>query len=101
MSDPTHGPGGPNGHACSEGKDEMPCPRLVELLTEYIEQALNEDEQTRFEAHLSRCPGCVVFVDQMRETIRTLGRVKPQPVSPAVKARLIEIYRDLRGGGSS
>jgi len=100
MGDAAGGHVQPNGHGAATGQDEMPCPKLVELVTEYLEAALPEDEQARFDTHLALCPGCVVFLDQMRETVRTLGRVTPEPVPREVKDRLVAIYRDLRGGCS-
>ena len=45
------------------------------LVTDYIENALPAEERRRFEHHLTYCPGCVTYVDQIRETIRVTGRL--------------------------
>jgi anti-sigma factor RsiW len=48
----------------------MTCQELVELVTDYLEDALTPEERERFEAHLDDCPGCRAYVEQMRVTIR-------------------------------
>ena len=46
---------------------------MVELLTAYLEGALDERERASFDAHLGLCAGCVTYVDQFRETVRATG----------------------------
>ena len=52
---------------------ELTCEELVELVTEYVEGTLSADDQTRFERHLSICPGCRTYLEQFRETIAITG----------------------------
>lgn len=58
----------------------MTCQELVELVTDYLEGALTEAERERFEAHLSGCPGCEHHVEQMRVTLRLVGRSRGLPL---------------------
>jgi anti-sigma factor RsiW len=51
----------------------MSCRELVELVTEYLEGGLPEDERARFEAHLEACAGCVRYLEQILETVRLAG----------------------------
>jgi predicted anti-sigma-YlaC factor YlaD len=55
--------------------DEMTCKELVELVTEYLEGTLSALDCGRFEEHLAECPGCHTYLQQMRQTIRVLGRL--------------------------
>lgn len=62
-------------------EQELTCKELVELVTDYIEESLPAGERRRFDAHLSTCPFCRIYLDQMRQTIQTLGRLPEETVS--------------------
>jgi anti-sigma factor RsiW len=55
---------------------EMTCQELVELVTEYLEDALPDPDRRRFDEHIEACPHCVTHIDQMRTTIRIVGRLR-------------------------
>ncbi|HZA11329.1 zf-HC2 domain-containing protein, partial [Mycobacterium sp.] len=46
----------------------MDCNELVELVTAYLEGALDEDTRARFHAHLHACDGCENYLQQFRVT---------------------------------
>ena len=46
------------------------CRELVELVTAYLDGALDRETSTRMEAHLQLCPPCTEYVDQVRMTAR-------------------------------
>lgn len=53
------------------------CADAVELVTAFLDDALEAGDLADFSAHLSLCEGCRVFVDQTRHTVRLtseLGR---------------------------
>lgn len=72
---------------------EMPCRELVELVTEYIEERLAPLDRARFEAHLSDCEACRTYVEQFRQTIRALGRLTEDDLSPAAREKLVRAFR--------
>lgn len=72
----------------------LSCPEMVELLTAYLEGALDERERASFDAHLGLCAGCVTYVDQFRETVRATGSLAESDVPPAVMAELLDTFRD-------
>ena len=49
------------------------------------------------QAHLSTCPQCVAYLEQLRATIGTLGRLREQDVPPPLLARLLAAFRGWRG----
>ena len=53
----------------------MSCQELVELVTDYLEGALDDDERARFEEHLGECDRCRAYLDQMRMTVRVLSAI--------------------------
>jgi anti-sigma factor RsiW len=75
---------------------EMTCQELVELVTEYFEGTLPPRDRARFERHLGTCPYCTTYLDQMRITIRTLGRLPEETVSPAARDALLGAFRDWK-----
>ncbi|HEX9038215.1 MAG TPA: zf-HC2 domain-containing protein [Ktedonobacterales bacterium] len=75
---------------------EMTCKELVELVTAYFEGALPGDDRARFERHLSVCPGCTIYVEQMRETIALVGGLRAEDVPPAAERYLLQAFRDWK-----
>jgi anti-sigma factor RsiW len=76
--------------------DDLPCQELVELVTDYLESRLPPLQQLRFEAHLEQCSGCRTYVEQMRQTIRALGRLTEESIEDEAKERLLEVFRDWK-----
>jgi anti-sigma factor RsiW len=74
--------------------EDLTCAELVELVTEYFDDALTPEERARFEEHLTVCDGCVNYLDQVRTTIELTGRLRVDDLSPEVTAELVEAFRD-------
>lgn len=68
---------------------DLTCQELVELVTEYLEETLPVEHRRRFDEHLATCPFCEVYLEQMRQTIRTLGRLP----ADAISAEALEALR--------
>ena len=78
----------------------LTCHELVELITDYLEDALAPEVRARFELHLSVCPGCVDYLEQMRHTIRSVGRLRDESLEPTVRDKLLGAFRTWRDSGS-
>jgi predicted anti-sigma-YlaC factor YlaD len=78
-------------------KDEMTCKELVELVTEYLEGTLPEADRHRLEEHLKDCPYCTRYIDQMRQVIRTLGRLEEDSLPPEKMNELLVAFRGWKG----
>jgi len=76
--------------------NSMTCQEFVELVTDYLEGALDRETEGRFALHATSCPGCEIYLDQFRETIRRVGRIEPETVDPVVLARLLGAFRDWK-----
>lgn len=72
----------------------MKCAQFVELVTAYLDGALDPATAQRFEAHLAACDGCDRYLDQIRATIRTLGHLPAQSLAPEARDRLLAAFRD-------
>ncbi|HET7093470.1 MAG TPA: anti-sigma factor [Thermomicrobiales bacterium] len=75
---------------------ELSCQELVALVTDYFERALPPDDARRFEAHLAECDGCATYLEQMRQTIAVLGRLREDDLPPPARDRLLVVFREWR-----
>jgi predicted anti-sigma-YlaC factor YlaD len=73
--------------------DELTCRELVELVTDYFEDALAPAEHARFEAHLGTCSGCRAYLGQMRRTIRVLGTLPEESIPEQARQDLLHAFR--------
>ena len=74
---------------------ELACRQVVELVTAYLDDALDPVDRERFEEHLVFCDGCANYLEQMRATIRlTAGAGLVLP--PALESRLLDAFNDWR-----
>jgi hypothetical protein len=53
------------------------------------------------EAHLKLCDGCDIYVEQIRATLRALGKVPVATLSETAQAELVQAFRDMRGPTST
>jgi anti-sigma factor RsiW len=74
----------------------LSCQEFVELVTDYLDGALDDDTARRFEEHLALCPGCQTYLDQMRETASRLGQVPAETLTEEMQATLLSAFRDFR-----
>ena len=77
-------------------RETMECRAAVELMTDYLEGALDDRAEKDFESHLADCPACTAYLGQMRATIDVLGRLEPEQLDPEVRDELVGLYRKLR-----
>ena len=77
----------------TEIADQLSCQELVELVTEYLDDALSAADRARFEAHIAGCDGCTGYLDQIRVTIALTGKLVPEQLDPAAEATLLEAFR--------
>jgi anti-sigma factor RsiW len=80
--------------------EALSCRELVELVTDYLEGALDERDQRAFDRHLAACDGCTEYLEQLRATIRVTGTLKPDDLSPEVEAALLQAFHGWRRSSS-
>ena len=80
----------------SKTDGELGCQQVVEIITDYLENALDPAQRWVVEAHLATCPGCQVYLDQMRSTVRALGHVPIDTLSEQAQADLMLAFRQYR-----
>jgi anti-sigma factor RsiW len=73
--------------------EALSCQELVELVTDYLEGALDVATARAFEAHLAACDGCPEYVRQLEATIRATGTLTLDDLTPEVETALIQAFR--------
>jgi anti-sigma factor RsiW len=77
---------------------ELPCRELVELVTDYLEDRLAPVDRQRFEEHLAACEACRAYLEQFRQTVRAIGRLPEEALSPEAQRTLLEAFRGWARG---
>jgi anti-sigma factor RsiW len=75
---------------------ELVCREAVELMTAYLDDALDAKQRARLEEHLAECPGCTEYLRQLRDTIDLLGRNSPEALDDDAVDGFVELYRRWR-----
>jgi len=79
-------------------RTELSCREVVDLVNDYLEQALPPQERTRFERHLDECPHCVTYLRQLRAMVAALGRLGEEDLDECTRDELMRVFRDWRRG---
>jgi anti-sigma factor RsiW len=72
------------------------CQEVVEVITDYLEGRLAPEEVASFEAHLAICDGCQWYLDQIRITIDTVGRIEDADVPDELRGTVLAAFRKRR-----
>ena len=76
----------------------LTCNELTEVLTDYLEGTMPLEDRARFDAHLAICDGCVTYVDQMRQVIKTVRELRADDVEATAPDNLLEAFRAWKRG---
>jgi hypothetical protein len=108
-------------------REDLVCRQVVELVSDYLGQpnllqvsgAVGAARQVALEPlpfgpgkdilevvadqlhHLAGCPHCTAYLEQIRLTVATIGRLTPDDFSPEVSQKFTELYRAWRVEGSA
>ena len=77
---------------------DLACRELVEILTDFLENALDEHTRTQVEQHLVLCGGCTEYLRQFRATIGSTRKLAEEDLSPRVREKLLDAFRHWRHG---
>lgn len=78
----------------------LACVEFVELVTEYTDDSVDDGLRARIQDHVRMCEGCRNYLDQMRSTVATIGRIgqpsESSEPSALVRVALIATFRAWR-----
>lgn len=64
------------------------CPRIVALLSDYIDGRLPADVRSDLEQHLSGCLECTIFVGTFRSTVALLQSLNEDDLPEELRLKL-------------
>jgi anti-sigma factor RsiW len=73
---------------------DLNCNEFVELVTAFLEGALDTATERRLVDHLANCGGCERYLDQFRQTIGALGHLPPDNLSDEARDALLTAFRN-------
>jgi anti-sigma factor RsiW len=76
---------------------DIACREIVEMVTDYLDGALDAATTAAFERHLTDCPHCTLYLEQIRATVAATGRVEVETLSVATRAAILAAFRGLAG----
>jgi anti-sigma factor RsiW len=77
----------------------LACQEIVELVTDYLEDAMDGPLRASFDAHLAGCPHCTHYLEQIGATIRVAGSISAEDLSPEFRTGLLAAFREFRPSG--
>lgn len=85
----------------SEPSEDLTCRQLVEVITDYLDGSMTDDDRERFERHVSGCSGCASVLAQFRATIEATGRLADAEVDDEQREAMRGVFRRWRDDGAT
>ena len=73
------------------------CRDVVQVLSDYLDGALDDDTTQVVETHLAACEGCDRALAQLRETVRVTGMLREEQLTDEQRETLLEAFRGWDG----
>ncbi len=80
----------------SEPCSPLTCREFVELVTDYLEGALRPALRQAFDVHWATCEGCQIYLEQMQQTLKLVGRLNEADIPVRGKEKLLDLFRDWK-----
>ena len=80
---------------------DLVCREVVELVTAYLDDALEPGQRAALERPLAHCPHCAEYFEQIRLVRRTAARVEPEDLAPDARRDLMALYQQWRSDPES
>ncbi|WP_326798219.1 zf-HC2 domain-containing protein [Streptomyces sp. NBC_01808] len=77
---------------------QVSCDEFVELVTAFLDGAMDEPAELRFLVHLSRCGDCETYLEQVKQTVAMLGELPETRLTTETRDHLRCVFRSLRQG---
>lgn len=77
-------------------KRKLVCQEMVELVTDYLDDALDPPARARFELHLTACDGCATYLEELRAIVTTVGTIRDEHLDPVFRMRLMDAFAEWR-----
>jgi anti-sigma factor RsiW len=79
----------------------LTCQELVELVTDYLEDALPRADRARFEAHIAGCTNCREYLAQFQQTIALTGMLREDDLDQSARDTLLAQFGEWRNASDA
>jgi predicted anti-sigma-YlaC factor YlaD len=74
--------------------EEIVCREFVEVVTDYLEGVVPEDQVELIEEHLVMCDWCKTYLDQLDAMVAALPAIAaPEPVPATTRDALVTMFQ--------
>jgi anti-sigma factor RsiW len=74
----------------------LTCRKVTELLIDFVEGTLTDDQQSLLQRHLCGCVPCAIYMHTYHDTIRLTHALPDEPLPPEFAARLKAMLSESR-----
>jgi len=75
----------------------LTCKDVVELVTEHLDDALDDPRHRQLAEHLAHCPDCAVYLRQIEQTVAALRELNSAPAAIPDCEALARAFRGFEG----
>jgi len=79
----------------------LTCRKVAELLIDFVEGSLSEDQQSLLQRHLCGCVPCAIYMHTYRDTIRITHTLPDEPLPAEFAGRLKKVLEEASGSGEA
>lgn len=73
------------------------CKQFLQELNDFLDETLDANLRRELERHVNECPNCWVLCNTTEKTLTVFKGMEPQPVPPAIEARLLAALEKKMG----
>lgn len=78
----------------------MNCDEFAELVTAFLDDALDSSSRPLFLDHMAECAGCAGYYGRFTATITALGDLPAPGLSPQTRSSLLTAFRETSAENS-
>lgn len=73
-------------------EEPLVCIQIVELATDYLENALTSEDRLQFDEHVAYCRGCQNYMDEFAKVIRFMNNLHAESISNEARSSLHRVF---------
>ena len=77
---------------CVEG--DLSCQQFVDMMTEYMEEDLTQEDKAIWERHFSDCPNCNSFFNSFKSSVDLVQHLQEEACPQEIASRLERIVSE-------
>ncbi|HEX3148423.1 MAG TPA: zf-HC2 domain-containing protein [Gemmataceae bacterium] len=72
----------------------LTCRKVAEILIDFVEGSLSEDQHTLLQRHLCGCVPCAIYIHTYRDTIKVTHSLPDEPLPTEFAGRLKKMLEE-------